>query len=368
MPSLVSFAFAIALSANTAGGEGDGNAYRTWLAAQVHSAQHSDTDAAPVLAVVWQWQQCAHDPACEDRVANSAASTRAHEHASGNPALLALLAGAENPASDASRRIERWRELADQDARNSYPLMVLAGIQWQRNEPVLALEVLKRAIAKVGFDDYFSAMFAPVKRSLDAHPPSLAELAPCALAGEDAPAELDATQRSLAAAGDLLGGISFPQVVGVLAMCKTTAAPADRERRALCDELGAKIDARASTLLSQNIGLALRRSSTSDTQLQARYTRRQSDNLDDLQQSLWWFESARSPVRREATLLWLKEFVHAGELASAAALRKKYGDPPESREERTARWQKLLAERQACYARSSRASHTTSQSGTTADR
>jgi hypothetical protein len=349
MPLIALLLLAFAVTANAADDNGDANAYRSWLISQAQGARHSGTDAGAVIAIVWQHQQCERDAACNVRVTESDAAKLAHARTRRNPAMLALLAGAEDSALDSQRRADRWHELADLDVGNSYPLMALAGIHWQHNERSLALAALKQSIARPRFDDYYSAMFASVKQFLDEHPPSAAQLAPCALAGKGAPADMDATERSLAAIDDLFGEIAFTRLTDILGACKTTADPADYERRKLCGVLGAKMDALATTWLSQNVGLALRRFSTEDVDLQARYTRQQHDNLDDLQRSLWWFESAQSPVRREATTLWLKEFARAGELAGAAALRERYGDPPESREKREAHWQKRLAEGRACY-------------------
>ncbi|MEO7323711.1 MAG: hypothetical protein ABIW82_02675 [Dokdonella sp.] len=351
MPLLVFLLFAFAASAKASNGSGDPSDYRLWLTAQIQVPRHADTAASSILAVVWQHQQCARDAACHVRVVESEAAKLAHAKAAGDPALLALLAGAEDPTLDSSRRANRWRELAKMDVRNSYPSLVLAGIRWQRDERTLALSSLRQSIARPRFDDYYSTMFFSVKQSFDGHPPGLTELAPCALAGEAAPASIDETGRSLAAINDLLGSIGFTQLTSILAMCKTTTDPIDRERRALCDSIGAKMDAQATTSLSQNIGLALRRFSTGDADLQARYTQQQHDNLDDLQGSLWWIESAQSAVRREATALWLGEFARAGELAGAAMLRKQYGDSPEPRAKREANWRKRLAEGQACYAK-----------------
>lgn len=321
-----------------------------WLARQIERSESSNTSEAAVLAVIWKHEQCEYDKACEAGVDSSGFAVRARKLAHKQPHLLALLANTGHADGRDEDLLLRWREIANADPQNVYPLAHVAGFQWQLGQTAAALETLSSALERPDVDDYYTAMYLTVKRALDPDPPALDEIESCWNAGETSDTAPTAAAREISTINSLLGDVGFGSLSDLFALCKAGNAPLGEERRALCSAFGKRLSMKASTLLIRNIGLVFRRSATTDTEEQALFTQAQHDNSDAVERGVWWLEPDSS-VRELAYRVWFEAFATGGEIAGARALLAKYGDPPRTREEREARSQKRITEGQACYAK-----------------
>lgn len=330
----------------------DSDPYHAWLLRQIAQSEAQSKDpAAAAMSVVWRHELCAGDTACDERVAASAETSRAYALAGQHAALLTLLANADALTSDSARLLRRMSDIANADTTNSYPLAIVAAIHWKRAEHEAAHTALIEAAAKPAFDDYYTSNSAAAMHLIEAHPPAASELAPCIDSDDETIDGPDPRGRVMAATFSLMGSVGFSKLGDLVAMCKAAGNGAGaHDMREACDHLGATMDAKAGTLLSRNMGVALRRVSTSNELRKAEFIRQLSDNSERVQRGMWWTQK-QSPVRVQAESIWMDAFNKGGEIAAAAALERTYGPPPELRAEREAREQRNMTDGIACYAR-----------------
>jgi hypothetical protein len=328
----------------------DDAAYRAWVEGRIQSSVAADTAETAVIAMMWRQQLCDRNHACLASETKRKLFELAHQRAADQPALLVLLADIGYPYARPGENITRWKEIAQADPRNALPLAVIAAQQWNNGDHEAARATLQDSVGKPDFNDYLPSISAAIERSVAASPPTRQELAPCSEIGEEFTTEPGVAQRVGAATSEVISVVLMPYIGDILTLCKATEN--DRVRREGCASLGTNMDERATNLVTRNTGLTLLLSATDDIAAQKQYMQRQADNLDELLRTLWWVGSPSSHVREEATALWLDEFARSGEFKTAAALLKKFGDPPhESRATREARFDETMAKGRACYAR-----------------